>query len=246
MPIRQKRCPALADAIAKYGLEVFKFSVLIICFDEDLDAYEREYIAKFNSMTPNGYNILEGGHCGGGFRGKKHSAESIAKIVAKNNVHFSKPEYRAKISERTRKQMASFKDKGVDFGKMVKESEKYKKALLEGRVGGAGREYTEETKKKISESLKKYFESDDANVVKVNIEEHRKIMAKVRGVKVYKYSHDGKILNEYESLKDCARKIGVLSHMTISNWINKKRKFDDDSYLSLVGPDGLAMPPETI
>ncbi len=32
---RGKGCPALRDAIKKYGIDTFRFEVLIICFDED-------------------------------------------------------------------------------------------------------------------------------------------------------------------------------------------------------------------
>ena len=59
-------CPALRDAVVKYGLENFTFEVLIICFDENRYDHEKEYIKKYNSVVPNGYNILEGG-AGGGF-----------------------------------------------------------------------------------------------------------------------------------------------------------------------------------
>lgn len=242
---RGKGCPALADAISKYGLEVFKFSVLIICFDEDLDAYEREYIAKFNSMTPNGYNILEGGVGGAGFKGKKHSADSRALISSKIKISSNKPEYLKMLSERVKKHMASLKEKGVDFGKIVRESENYQKALQEGRVGGGCMEHTEESKKKISESLKKYYEMGNAYEPCVNIKKLRKAMAIASGKKVYKVSKDGSVLNEYISMNECARQLEI-SKGTVTNWVNKKRKFDDDSYLSLVGPDGATEQTETI
>ena len=58
---KNKGCPALKDAIKKYGLNRFKFEVIIICFDEDRYKYEKEYIKKYNSQIPNGYNILPGG-----------------------------------------------------------------------------------------------------------------------------------------------------------------------------------------
>ena len=41
---RNTGCPALRDAIHKYGADNFKFEVLIICFDEDRFIYEKEYI----------------------------------------------------------------------------------------------------------------------------------------------------------------------------------------------------------
>lgn len=64
--LSKSSCPAIYNAIKKYGIDKFKFEVLIICFDEDRFIYEKEYIQKYNSLVPNGYNILEGGNetCG--------------------------------------------------------------------------------------------------------------------------------------------------------------------------------------
>ena len=47
-------------AIQKYGQENFSFEILE--WTEDYDNRERELIKEFNSLSPNGYNILEGGH----------------------------------------------------------------------------------------------------------------------------------------------------------------------------------------
>jgi len=69
----------LQDAVRKYGIDKFKFEILVICFDEDRYKLEIEYIQKYNSMVPNGYNLTKGGE-GGGFYGKKHSETTINKI----------------------------------------------------------------------------------------------------------------------------------------------------------------------
>jgi group I intron endonuclease len=47
----------LRDAYIKYGIDKFKFQIICICFDEDCDKYEEEYIKKFNTILPNGYNV---------------------------------------------------------------------------------------------------------------------------------------------------------------------------------------------
>ena len=59
-----KGCPALRDAVKKYGIDNFEFSVLIICFDDERFKYEIEYIKKYNSVAPNGYNLTNGGQKG--------------------------------------------------------------------------------------------------------------------------------------------------------------------------------------
>jgi len=91
-------CPALQDAVKKYGVEHFKFEILIICFDEDRYRFEKEYIKKYNSISPNGYNLTNGGE-GGGFYGKKHSNETIEKIVKTTKQNYiDNPEIRDNIS----------------------------------------------------------------------------------------------------------------------------------------------------
>lgn len=54
-------CRALAEAIKKYGEETFKKEILVTCNDDELDKYEVEMIAKYNTMSPCGYNLREGG-----------------------------------------------------------------------------------------------------------------------------------------------------------------------------------------
>jgi len=66
-----KGCPALRDAVKKYGIDNFEFSVLIICFDDERFKHEIEYIKKYNSVVPNGYNLTNGGQSHGYLRGKK-------------------------------------------------------------------------------------------------------------------------------------------------------------------------------
>jgi group I intron endonuclease len=93
-------CPALQDAIKKYGVDNFSFKVLLICFDGDRYYYEKEYIKKYNSIVPNGYNLTSGGE-GGGFYGKKHSDETKLKITEGLKQRYNdNPELREETSNR--------------------------------------------------------------------------------------------------------------------------------------------------
>ena len=49
----------LYDALRKVGVENFTFSV--IGWFEDYNEKEKEYIKKYNSLVPNGYNLMPGG-----------------------------------------------------------------------------------------------------------------------------------------------------------------------------------------
>jgi group I intron endonuclease len=95
-------CPALQDAVKKYGIDFFKFEILIICFDEDRYKYEIEYIKKYNSKVPNGYNILDGGP-GGSFKGKKHTEETKKRISENlKKKYVDNPTLKKEISEKNK------------------------------------------------------------------------------------------------------------------------------------------------
>jgi group I intron endonuclease len=64
----------LIRAFKNHGLENFVFCVVAEVPDEQLDEFEIREIFNRNSLSPNGYNIREGGSRG------KHSQESIVKI----------------------------------------------------------------------------------------------------------------------------------------------------------------------
>ena len=57
-------CIYLKRAFNKYGVDNFNFELICICFDNDLNKYEIEYMDKYNSIVPNGYNLRHGGNNG--------------------------------------------------------------------------------------------------------------------------------------------------------------------------------------
>lgn len=61
---KNSNCRYLKNAFHKYGFNNFKFQLICICFDKDLDKLEIKYIEKYNSLAPNGYNLREGGNGG--------------------------------------------------------------------------------------------------------------------------------------------------------------------------------------
>jgi group I intron endonuclease len=203
-------CPLLRAAMLKYGIENFRFEVLIICFDDALHAMEREYIKKYNSITPNGYNILEGGQCGGGFKGKKHSQETVLKIKENLRLLYADPSLREKLAASARES-----NKRLNISQLVKSSEKFKKAVTEGRVGSASwrtsltPDKKQDIYKRVSSSLKKYYETANPDsICHVNIDKHRKVMAAAVGSRITSYK-DGLHIKTYCSVADAARDIEV-------------------------------------
>lgn len=64
-------CRLLESAISKYGKEEFKVEDVLECKIEELNSFEKEYIDKYNSLAPNGYNLMTGGG-----NGRKHSVDT--------------------------------------------------------------------------------------------------------------------------------------------------------------------------
>lgn len=86
----------LGRAIKKYGVENFKFGVIKSCATaEELNYWEKHFIAVLKSKSPMGYN-----HTDGGDSGWIHTPESIEKIKAANRTRKQK-----KRSEETLQRM---------------------------------------------------------------------------------------------------------------------------------------------
>ena len=183
-------CPALQDAVKKYGIHNFTFKIIIICFDEDRYKFEMEYIQKYNSITPNGYNLTKGGE-GGGFYGKKHNQETIEKIkLALHQRYIDNPNEKQIISENQKIIMNTDEVRNkIKLGLL--NSEKWKLAKEQKRTGNNNnRKHTEVSKNKISESIKKYFTNSEKSV-----KNHRNIMGELKGIKVEQYDMNNNLIN---------------------------------------------------
>jgi group I intron endonuclease len=75
-------------SIRKHGEDNFKFEIIAECKSlNDCNLTEIELVKQYNSLAPNGYNLLPGGDCNPAIKGRKLSAEHKAKIVGTGRKH---------------------------------------------------------------------------------------------------------------------------------------------------------------
>ena len=139
----------LKNAVKKYGREAFTFEILhdgII--PEFLDTLEKEAIAKFNTLTPNGYNLRTGGG-----RGTSLSEKSRRKLSETMKEVMNRPEVRRKVSESQKGRVFS-----EEHRRKLSEAHKGKIILKKTRrkisEANKGRKHSQEFCRKISEAKK--------------------------------------------------------------------------------------------
>lgn len=148
---KENRATAVSNAIRKYG--VFETKVLVISDRETAYLMEKRAIEVFDTRSPNGYNIMEGGV------GGHMTEETKRKIGDSNSGRIPSKEVRQKMSE---------SHMGVKRGphspehrKRISESQKGKVASAEtrrrqseARIGKKFGPLSEEHKRKLSKSRK--------------------------------------------------------------------------------------------
>ena len=129
------KCIALCNAFSKYGIQNFVMISFKEMDDNQLDEQERFYIKIFNSISPNGYNIREGGSGGGIFTEASIEKMRLAKL-GKNNPNFGKPrsdEFKMIMREKKSGEKHHYFGKKLDIDHKDKLSKSHKKdGLSEG------------------------------------------------------------------------------------------------------------------
>jgi group I intron endonuclease len=135
----------LYNAYNKYGIDNFEYKLICVCFNEDCNKFEEEYIKKYNTIYPNGYNLQPGG-------GNHSLSEEVKQI----------------ISEKTKGKVSWNKGKKTSDEQKTKLSESLIKWHLNNK-----HERTSETNNKISKSLKTYYTNNtNKNKKCVKIEQY--------------------------------------------------------------------------
>lgn len=122
------------NAIRKYGKDAFEIELLQECHSfEELDEAERKWIAKLNTVAPNGYNIEVGGYRSRG----SMSEETRAKL--REAAKHRSPEWYAKICHAARNRSDEWKRKLSDIAKHRTPTARQLTNLEAGRRAGVWR-----------------------------------------------------------------------------------------------------------
>jgi len=136
-------------AIRKYNEENFYWDIIAYCDTKDkLDFLEKFYIKYYNSRTPNGYNLTDGGD------DNPMNYDECKKKVSENHADFSgdkHPMYGKHHSIETRKKMS-------ESATGRKHTEETKRKISEV---GKGRILSDETRRRMSDSRKGKLRSDE-------------------------------------------------------------------------------------
>jgi group I intron endonuclease len=119
------------EAIREFGEQNFELKVICECDRSEMDALEQKYIAEYQTMEPNGYNMTTGGR-----KGTKHSEEANRRKLnrnrnlseeAKKNISVAQIGKRCETTSRKReednelpKNITPIRKEGVIVGYQVK------------------------------------------------------------------------------------------------------------------------------
>jgi group I intron endonuclease len=147
----------LFNAYKKYGIDNFKFKLLCICFDEDTDKYEEDYINKYQTLYLNGYNMIEGGK-------SRKFTPILRQILSEKLRGENHPMFGKHLKEETKQKLRE-KTGGknnANYGKKLTNEEKaHLSRLAKERFKNNNYQHNSQVKEKISKSLFNYYRDDN-------------------------------------------------------------------------------------
>ena len=87
-------CRALGNAIKQYGEDNFVCELICECEQSEMNTLEDKFIKEYNTLVPNGYNLMSGG-C----NGRTHSKETKEKMSTTRTGKYHSQETKEKMSE---------------------------------------------------------------------------------------------------------------------------------------------------
>jgi group I intron endonuclease len=196
----------LLNAYSSYGIYNFSFKIICICFDEDCDIYESEYIKKYITLYPNGYNLKEGGHF------TKHH-ESTKALMSQKTKEMMTDSYKQYLSQKLKSVYHP------NRGRKLTEERKQKISIS---MKLKWKNATPEEKLKLlgNRSKPTVKQGGDTNHLRLGREKHMRDSSRA----VCKYSKENILLSTYSSISEAAR-ANNLAHSTISRVCNENPNY---------------------
>ena len=203
----RSHCRYLQYAFNKYGEDAFEFSVLEKCEDNKLNEREQYWIQKLGTLD-NGYNMCDGGNGIRGFKFTKEQKEHIRNALkGKTASDIARQHMRERHADFTGSKNPNY---GIPWADRVSiEKQIQFRISCSRRYSGKenpnhGKKMSEEQKKKLSDSHKRYY------VLHGNPLKGRK-RPEISGANSYR-AHAVICVNtgvRYETVNDAAAEIGV-------------------------------------
>jgi group I intron endonuclease len=181
----------LFNAYKKYGINNFKFKLLCICFDEDTDKYEEDYINKYQTLFPNGYNMIEGGK-------SRKFTPILRQILSEKLRGENHPMFGKHLKEETKQKLRekNIGKNNVNYGKKLTNEEKeHLSRLAKERFKNNNYKCNSEVKEKISKSLINYYRDDS--------------IENKNNIKVEQYDLNNNLIKTFNSMSEAAKEMGV-------------------------------------
>jgi group I intron endonuclease len=186
----------LRSAYLKYGIDNFKFQIVCVCFDTDCDRFEKEYIKKYDTLAPNGYNLKDGGQSS-----KQHP--DTKELIRKKLKEYMTPEVRSKISENLK-------------GRKISDEQKEK-------LSKSCKAYWDTMTNEQLENIKKKRKENNSNN---NNKHYAGLLcgAKALRKQVGQYDINNNLVEVFESISSASQKTGIC-HTSISKVCLGKLKY---------------------
>ena len=191
---KSKYCRAIYNAIKKYGWENFEKDYYE-CPNEDLNFDEELLVSEMGTLSPDGYNLREGGGNIGkpSEDTKKKMSEAVKGEKNHNYGKIASEETKQKLSEAQRG------DKSHWYGKTHTEESRQKMSRAQ-----LGKTHTEESKQKMSEA-------------QLGEKNHK-------SKRVYQYDLEGNFIGSFGSNAEAARYIKQKDCSSINRCVHGKLK----------------------
>lgn len=109
------RCRLLHKDIEKFGKDCFKVEKIYDCLKINMDDLEKFNILKFNTLSPNGYNINEGGNDGKNYLSFINSGNNLIELENKNLDKSADDTNAIQIEDYSKKHIKSIKHKNRKY-----------------------------------------------------------------------------------------------------------------------------------